>query len=106
MSAPFMKLSKIRVYPTFKESGLLASCDVLINNFLYVNDIQLFKGSRGFFIKYPSRLMNNGYVCEVVAPTHRIQRLQLRAVLIRSYKKALQQAAEEDIQLSLFPQAA
>lgn len=106
MSFPSVKIDNICVFPTFREQGLLASCSARIDGLFQVNDIKLFRGAAGLFLRYPVRLGSNGIRYELCAPAHRLQRFKVRQSILRAYKKALQRAAEEEIQLSLFPKAA
>jgi DNA-binding cell septation regulator SpoVG len=106
MSLPIIKIDEICVTPTFHEQGLLATCSAVIGGLVQINEIKLFKGHVGLFLRYPSRMSVEGRSIEVAAPAHRIQRLKIRQSILRAYKRALQRAAEEEIQLSLFPKAA
>ena len=107
MSIPKLNITNVKVYPTYRDSGLLASCHLVINDTLSIRSIKLMKGSLGLYLKYPSRLSPFGRAYEMVAPHQRLQRLQIRRAIIRAYKKALQNSAPpQEMQLSLFPSAA
>jgi DNA-binding cell septation regulator SpoVG len=106
MSLPIIEIDEIQVFPTFRETGLLASCSARISGLFQINNIKLFQGHRGFFLRYPSRINPQGTLSELAAPAHRLQRLQFRRRVLQAYKKALQRAEMDQIQLSLFPQAA
>ncbi len=73
-----------------------AVVSITIDNEFVVHDIKVIEGDKGLFIAMPSRKSSSGEYRDIAHPINSETRDRLQQIILESYEKVVQEAAEEE----------
>jgi stage V sporulation protein G len=81
-----VRITKVRIFPTEK-GNLLAYADITIDRCLTVQDLQIFRRPRGYFVAMPRVKQEDGTYREIAFAINPMTRKRIEAAVIAEYKK-------------------
>lgn len=83
-----MRITKVRVFPT-DEGNLLAYADITIDRCFTIQDFQILRRPRGYFVAMPQVNQEDGTYREIAFALNPKTRKMIEEAVIAEYKKVI-----------------
>ncbi len=81
---------EVKVYPTQKESNILATANVTLGGCFTVKGVKIVDGKNGLFVAMPTRRDGQGNFQDICHPTTKEMREALNSAVLGEYQRAVE----------------
>ena len=81
---------EVKVYPTQKESNILATASITVGGCFTVKGVKIVDGKNGLFVAMPTRRDGQGNFQDICHPTTKEMREALNSAVLGEYQRAVE----------------
>ena len=83
---------EVKVYPTQKESNILATASITLGGCFTVKGVKIVDGKNGLFVAMPTRRDGQGNFQDICHPTTKEMREALNSAVLGEYQRTMEQS--------------